>query len=72
MENSDKIRQSLQKDINRIRKTCTQLGESNKLRKHEIKQFNMFIKKLLKENRITKDEISQFMDKKENVKINFK
>lgn len=71
MENTDKIKQNLQKDINRLRKTCTKLGESNKLRKYQIKQFNIFIKKLLEENRITKDEISQFMDKKENVKNKF-
>lgn len=67
MENSDKIKQSLQRDINRLRKTCTELSESNRLRKHQITQFNTFIKKLLKEGRISIDEISQFMNKKRSI-----
>ena len=55
---------SLQKDVQRLKYTCTKIFECNKLRKGLITQFDMFIKKLLDENRITKEEISQFMDKK--------
>jgi len=67
MENEAKISSSLQKDINRLRKTCTELSESNRLRKLQIKQFDLFIKKLLSEDRITTEEISMFMDKKKNI-----
>lgn len=40
MENINKIKSSLQKDINRLRETCTALNESNKLRKYQINRFN--------------------------------
>ena len=55
---------SLQKQINRLRKYCVNLTDSNTLRKRHIQQFDSFIKKLLKEKRITKDELSSFMVKK--------
>ena len=72
MTEASKIRSSYQKDINRIRKKCNKLYISNALRKYQISQFDIFIKKLIKENRITKEEISQFMEKREEVitKIN--
>ncbi len=69
LENS-KTMSSLHKDINRLRNVCTKINECNKLRKYQITQFNLFIKKLLLEERITKDEISKFMCRKENVKLN--
>jgi len=65
MENLDQVKSSLDKDIHRLRKTCTKLFESNKLRKLQITQFNLFIKKLLLENRITVEELSQYILKRE-------
>jgi len=72
MTEASKIRSSYQRDINRIRNKCNKLYISNALRKYQISQFDIFIKKLIKENRITKEEISQFMEKREVVitKIN--
>lgn len=67
MKNSDKINSSLSKIINRLRHNCIILDKSNRLRKYQIQQFNLFITKLLQENRITKEEISQFIHKKENI-----
>lgn len=67
MENINKIKSSLQKDINRLRETCTVLNESNKLRKYQISRFNCLVKKLLNENRLTVEELREFMDKKENI-----
>ena len=55
---------TFQKKINRLRNTCTSLMISNKNRKHQISQYNLFIKKLLSEKRITKEEISEYMNKK--------
>ena len=69
MQKTDKIMSTLQKDINRLKGTCARLDKSNTLRKHQITQFNLLVKKLLSEGRITKDEISEFIEKKENVKL---
>lgn len=60
----NKINSSLQKIINRLRSNCITLGESNRLRKKQIHQFHLLLDKLLQENRITKEEISQFIHKK--------
>ena len=67
-ESLAKTNSTFQKDITRLRKTCIKLNISNTLRKHQITQFNLFIKKLLKENRITKEEVSQYMEKRKNIK----
>ena len=64
---------SLTKDINRIRKTAEAQIKMNILRKHQIKLLNSFLKKLLKENRITKEELTPYMPKKKQVeKLLFK
>ena len=67
MKNNSKGMSSLQKDINRLKKRCKDLNDSNILKKHQIRQFDTFIKILLKNERITKDEISQFMEKKNDI-----
>ena len=59
-----KISSTLMKDINRIRKTADKLSRMNILRKHQIKLLNEFIEKLLKEKRISKEELKPFMPKK--------
>jgi len=56
---------SLMKDIKRIRKTAEQQTRMNILRKYQIKMLNEFIKKLLQEKRITKEELNQYNIKKE-------
>jgi polyhydroxyalkanoate synthesis regulator phasin len=70
MKDNDKGMSSLQKDINRLRKRCKELNDSNTLRKHQIKQFDAFIKVLIKDGRINKEEIAKFMSKKDVTKIN--
>lgn len=59
-----KIHSTLTKDINRIRKICNNQTKMNTLRKHQIKLLNQFLHKLLKENRITIDELKPYMPKK--------
>jgi len=56
------------KDIKRIRKTAEQQTRMNILRKYQIKMLNEFIKKLLQEKRITKEELNQYNIKKEEAK----
>ncbi|MEM0465552.1 MAG: hypothetical protein QXW97_02515 [Candidatus Pacearchaeota archaeon] len=68
-----KINSHLQKDINRIRKIAKAQMKMNLLRKHQIKLLNELIKKLIKEKRITKEEVAPYMPKKkESEKILFK
>ncbi len=61
-----KINSNLMKDINRIRKTSEKLGRINILRKHQIKLFNKFIEKLLKEGRTSKEELQEYMPRRKN------
>ena len=68
-----KIHSSLTKDINRIRKTAKAQIKMNVLRKHQINLLNEFLKKLIKEGRISKDELKPYMPrKKESEKKLFK
>ncbi len=70
MQNSNlNIQSSYQKDINRLRKKCITLNHINSLRKHQITQFNMLVKKLLDENRITKEEVGVFIKSKKEIKL---
>jgi hypothetical protein len=59
-----KIHSTLTKDINRIRKTADSQIKMNILRKHQLKLLDEFIKKLIKEKRITKEELREYMPKK--------
>lgn len=61
---SAKISSTLMKDINRIRKTSERLARMNMLRKHQVKLLEKFIEKLLKEGRITKQELKPYMPRK--------
>jgi tRNA splicing ligase len=61
---ADKIRSSLMKDVNRIRKQAEVQAKMNLLRKYQLTQLNKFIKKLLKEGRISKEEIKEYNVKK--------
>lgn len=59
-----KISSSLMKDINRIRKMTDRQTRMNILRKHQIKLLNKFIDKLLKEERISREELKEYMPRK--------
>ena len=63
---SAKISSTLMQDINRIRKACDKQTRMNTLRKHQIKLYNFFLEKLLKEGRITKEELKSFTPKKKD------
>jgi hypothetical protein len=61
---SAKIHSTLTKDINRIRKIAENQAKMNTLRKHQIQLLDKFLKKLIKEKRITKEELKPYMPKK--------
>lgn len=63
---SAKTRSTLMKDINRIRKTAEQQTKMNILRKYQIKLLDKFLKKLIKEGKITKEELKPYMPKKKD------
>ena len=66
---ASKISSTLSKDINRLREKCNNYRNMNDDRKYLITQYDKFIKKLIKEDRITKEEIGIFIKKrKENPK----
>lgn len=59
-----KISSSLMKDIRRIRKQAEMQIRMNILRKHQIRLMNKFIEKLIKEGRITREELKEYMPRK--------
>ena len=61
---ASKIHSSLMKDINRIKKTAEKQIKMNILRKHQIKLLDKFLKKLIQQGRITKEELIPYMPKK--------
>lgn len=64
-----KVHSHLIKDINRIRKTAEKQMRMNTLRKHQIKLLDKFLKKLIKDGRITKEELIQYLPKKKQAEI---
>jgi len=64
-----KLNSSLMKDINRIRKQAEAQTRINILRKYQLTLLNNFIKKLLEEGRISKEELKAFnLKKREAIK----
>jgi hypothetical protein len=61
---ASKTHSHLIKDINRIRKYAESQTKMNILRKYQLKQLDKFIKKLLREGRISKEEIRKYNIKK--------
>jgi hypothetical protein len=61
-----KITSHLMKDIRRIRKHAEKQMRMNTLRKYQIRKLNDFLNKLLKEERITKNELREYMPKKKD------
>lgn len=64
---SRKTDASYSKQIKRLTTYADEITKSNKLRKYLIHQYNLFVKKLLDENRITKEELTPFFESRENV-----
>jgi len=67
MKGIDKTYSSLQKDINRIKKRCTDLQETIRLRKNYQAQTILFIQDMLDAGRITKEELKQYFKKKNKI-----
>lgn len=63
---SAKISSTLSKDINRIKKNLEKQIKINILRKHQLKLLDKFLKKLVKEKRIDKEELKPYSPKKRN------
>ncbi len=61
---SAKIHSTLMKDINRIKKIANNQVKANILRKHQIKLLDKFLKKLIKEGRIDKEELKPYLPKR--------
>ncbi len=61
-----KTSSTLMRDINRIRKQTESQARMNILRKHQITLLNDFIKKLLKEGKISKEELEKYNIKKKD------
>lgn len=68
MENINKTRSSYQKEINRLNRFCTDYMLSNNIRRYQQAQLGLFIKKLLCENRITKEELMMYVVNKKTAK----
>ena len=60
-----KTKSKLTKEINRASSFCKSFQKSNEDKKEAIRKYDSFIKKLLSENRITKEELAKFITKKE-------
>src|SRR6266403_391386 len=58
-----------QKKLNRIKSKCTNMYRVNLLRKYQITQFNLLIRKLLSEGRITKEEVNFYIKNKNDIII---
>ena len=61
---SAKTHSSLMRDINRIRKTAERQIRMNILRKYQIQLLDKFLKELIREGRIDKEELKPYMPKK--------
>jgi hypothetical protein len=61
---SSKINSTLSKDINRMRKNLEKQIKMNVLRKHQINLLDKFFKKLIREKRITREELKFYLPKK--------
>lgn len=60
----------LAKNLNRVNSLCTKQVSSCKNRKLQIKLWNAFFNKLLKEGRISKKELSEYSPRKTKASIN--
>lgn len=65
--NEEETKSSYQKTIDRLRNTCSQYWNLNIMRKMQIAAWNRFFYKLLREKRITKDELKKYAIPKEEM-----
>jgi hypothetical protein len=65
----NKSNASFQRKITRLKEKCIAIQKSNDLRKYQISRFHDLLDKLLKEKRITKSEIYEYIVKKRVVKL---
>lgn len=64
MENINKTHSSYQKDINRLRKRCNNYQKAIRLRNKYLLQSSNFIKAMIKEGKITKEDLKPYFKKK--------
>jgi hypothetical protein len=67
-----KTHRTLQMDINRMRKLCTDVSNAILFKKYQLKQMNELITKLLKEERITREELQEYVFSTKKAKEKFK
>lgn len=67
-DNEAKTRSSYQKDVNRLRITCTTLQKAIHKRNVFITQTNGFIQAMLNAEKITKEDLKPFFKKKYEIK----
>jgi len=63
----DKAVSSLHRDINRLRERIEEYRRMNDDRKLQLTAYSKLMDKLLKEKRITKSEIKQFIQKRKEL-----
>ena len=63
---SNKANSTMQKQINRLKKRCTELQKSLEVRKNYVRSTTSFIQSLLNDGRITKEELLPYY-KRRNV-----
>jgi hypothetical protein len=62
-ESLRKTMSSFQRDVNRLKNTCHRLQEHHEAKNKKITKLNLFIDHLLNENKISKEDILNFMKK---------
>lgn len=60
----DRTSSTMQKQVNRLKKRCTELQESIEIRKQYVRSTSEFIQFLLSKNRITKSELAPYYKRK--------
>jgi polyhydroxyalkanoate synthesis regulator phasin len=63
----DKANSSFQKDVNRLRKRCSEFQKSLKQRRIFQSQALNFIDQMLKEGKITKKDLKPYFKRKSNM-----
>lgn len=66
--NEPQAESSYRKDVNRLKDSCTKLWNLNIMRKAQITSWNKLLGKLLKENRITREELREYAITKEEMR----
>jgi uncharacterized protein YlxW (UPF0749 family) len=68
MKNSkDKTNSTMQKQVNRLKKRCTELQQTVEKRKQYVRSTSEFIQFLLSKNRIMKSELAPYYKRKNSI-----